>query len=127
MTAQNILNRKLLLINGANLHLLGKREPHIYGTTTLEDIVCRLSDTAHRHGVELVSVQSNHEGQIVDMIGELGVLSDDAQKFDLLSAMLFDEKMREKGRCFAEKAEVINLALEEDFQNRFIASIDFPH
>ena len=43
------------------------------------------------------------------------------------AAMLFDEKMREKGRYFAEKAEVINLALEEDFQNRFIASIDFPH
>lgn len=82
MTAQNILNRKLLLINGANLHLLGKREPHIYGTTTLEDIVCRLSDTAHRHGVELISIQSNHEGQIVDIIGELGVLADDDKKFD---------------------------------------------
>ena len=43
------------------------------------------------------------------------------------TAMLFDEGVREKGRYFAEKAEVINLALENDFQNSFIASIDFPH
>lgn len=76
------LTRRLLLINGANLHLLGKREPHIYGTTTLADIVHRLSDTAHRHGIHLDSIQSNHEGELVDIIGQMGVLAEDSQKFD---------------------------------------------
>ncbi|MBE9591096.1 type II 3-dehydroquinate dehydratase [Moraxella sp. K127] len=76
------LNRKLLVLNGANLHLLGKREPHIYGTTTLQDIVHRLSTTAHQHGIQLDHFQSNHEGDIVDIIGSQGVLADDHDKFD---------------------------------------------
>lgn len=76
------LNRKLLLINGANLHLLGKREPDIYGSITLDDIVNRLGNTAHQYGVTLTAIQSNHEGNIVDKIGELGVLANESDKFD---------------------------------------------
>lgn len=68
--------KKLALINGANLHLLGKREPEIYGHTTLADIEQRLSVTAQRYGVHLTPFQSNHEGDIVDFIGEIGLLSD---------------------------------------------------
>lgn len=76
------LNRKLLLINGPNLHLLGKREPHIYGTTTLHDITRRLIDTAHHYDVHLETFQSNHEGDIVDIIGNQGVLADEHTRFD---------------------------------------------
>lgn len=83
MTTQTpTLNHHLLLINGANLHLLGKREPHIYGTTTLDDIIHRLSDTAHHHGITLTALQSNHEGELVDEIGKRGVLADEHDKFD---------------------------------------------
>lgn len=68
--------KKLALINGANLHLLGKREPEIYGSTTLKDIEKKLADTAQACGIELICFQSNHEGAIVDFIGEVGLLSD---------------------------------------------------
>lgn len=68
--------KTLALINGANLHLLGKREPTIYGTTTLKDIEANLSNIAKAHNIHLVPFQSNHEGDIVDFIGEVGLLSD---------------------------------------------------
>lgn len=72
----------LLIINGANLHLLGKREPHIYGTTTLTDIQNRLSNTAQAHGIRLSFIQSNHEGVLVDTLGQMGHLGDDDERFD---------------------------------------------
>lgn len=71
------LNNKILLINGPNLHLLGKREPHIYGTTTLSDIENRLSNKAKSQQIYLTSIQSNHEGVLVDKIAELGLLAED--------------------------------------------------
>ena len=76
------LTHKLLLIHGANLHLLGKREPHIYGTTTLNQINTRLQQTAKTHHIELTCVQSNHEGDLVDIIGNLGVLAPENERFD---------------------------------------------
>lgn len=70
------MNKKIALINGANLHLLGKREPEIYGKTTLADIETNLKNIARTHQIELICFQSNHEGDIVDFIGEVGLLSD---------------------------------------------------
>lgn len=68
--------KKIALINGPNLNLLGKREPEIYGATTLQDIEARLTKISAKHSVELICFQSNHEGQIVDFIAEHGLLSD---------------------------------------------------
>ncbi|WP_294034135.1 type II 3-dehydroquinate dehydratase [uncultured Moraxella sp.] len=68
--------KKIALINGPNLHLLGKREPHIYGATTLQDIEVHLSNLASRAGIELICFQSNHEGAIVDFVSDIGLLSD---------------------------------------------------
>ncbi len=76
------LNHRLLLINGPNLHLLGKREPHIYGKTTLHDIIHRLSNTARQHNINLETFQSNHEGDIVDIIANKGILTEESEKFD---------------------------------------------
>ena len=61
---------KILLINGPNLQLLGFREPGIYGRDTLESIVSHLRELAAELGCELIDFQSNHEGAIVDRIGE---------------------------------------------------------
>ena len=58
----------ILLLSGPNLNLLGEREPHIYGTTTLADLVDLATKTAGEHGYELEHLQSNHEGDLVDAI-----------------------------------------------------------
>ena len=61
---------KILVLNGPNLNLLGRREPAVYGTDTLADIERRLQAEAARLGVELDCRQSNEEGQLVTAIGE---------------------------------------------------------
>jgi 3-dehydroquinate dehydratase II len=58
---------KILVLHGPNLNLFGRREPHIYGTTTLAEINQKLEALARELKVELVIFQSNHEGAIVDM------------------------------------------------------------
>lgn len=59
---------KILVLHGPNLNLLGTREPEIYGADTLEDINARLVAQARAAGVELLCVQSNHEGVLIDEI-----------------------------------------------------------
>lgn len=61
---------RVLLINGPNLNLLGTREPQIYGSTTLADVVSTAESQAKSLGVTLETFQSNHEGAIVDRIQE---------------------------------------------------------
>ncbi len=59
---------KVLIIHGPNLNLLGSRENEIYGTKTLGEINDMLNGLAKELGVELSIKQSNHEGEIVDLI-----------------------------------------------------------
>lgn len=60
--------RKVLVIHGPNLNILGQREPEIYGTATLDSINQGLASLAQELSVELKVVQSNHEGEIVSAI-----------------------------------------------------------
>ena len=62
--------KTIYVLNGPNLNLLGTREPHIYGRSTLADVEKLCRTTAKRHGFALVFRQSNHEGQIIDWINE---------------------------------------------------------
>lgn len=62
--------RRILLVNGPNLNLLGVREPAVYGHETLEDAERFARDAAAAHGFDLVAVQSNHEGVLIDAIHE---------------------------------------------------------
>ncbi len=64
-----MIMKKILVIHGPNLNLLGQREKDIYGQLTLEQINARLLQLAKTRGVELSFLQSNHEGDIVDKIG----------------------------------------------------------
>ena len=61
---------KILVIHGPNLNLLGRREPGVYGRTTLTQINSQLQELAGKMGVELRVIQSNHEGEIVSFIGD---------------------------------------------------------
>ncbi|MDE2429527.1 MAG: type II 3-dehydroquinate dehydratase [Burkholderiales bacterium] len=60
--------RKLLLLNGPNLNLLGTREPATYGYTTLADVEAAAQKQAQAAGAELTFFQSNHEGALIDRI-----------------------------------------------------------
>jgi len=62
--------KKILVIHGPNLDLLGQREPAVYGRTTLKQINDGLKKVAKKKRVSLVIFQSNHEGEIVDLIGK---------------------------------------------------------
>lgn len=62
--------RRILLVNGPNLNLLGTREPEIYGEETLADVEALTSRIAGDFGLEVRTVQSNHEGVLIDAIHE---------------------------------------------------------
>ena len=70
--------KKILVIHGPNLDLLGKREPQIYGKVSLEKINREIKALAKKEKIALSIIQSNHEGQIVDIIG------DARKKYDVL-------------------------------------------
>jgi 3-dehydroquinate dehydratase-2 len=62
--------KKILVIHGPNLQLLGSREPQIYGKLSLKDINSQLKSLAAKNKASLTIVQSNHEGEICDLIGK---------------------------------------------------------
>lgn len=70
--------KKVLVINGPNLNLLGSREKDIYGGETLEDISKKMSSEAIKLDVDLTFIQTNHEGEIIDKI------HDAKGKFDVI-------------------------------------------
>ncbi len=59
---------KILVLHGPNLNLFGRREPHIYGTTTLAEIDTQIAALAAELHVEIQTLQSNHEGALIDFL-----------------------------------------------------------
>ncbi|SFI68676.1 type II 3-dehydroquinate dehydratase [Nitrosomonas sp. Nm34] len=68
MTFRNISAKNILVIHGPNLNLLGKREPEIYGKTTLNDINRKLSAISRAAEVKLNTFQSNNEGELINRV-----------------------------------------------------------
>ena len=67
---------KMLLIHGPNLNLLGKREPQIYGGSSLDEINARMMSLAEANKAELRTIQSNREGTLIDAIHDAGGWAD---------------------------------------------------
>jgi 3-dehydroquinate dehydratase-2 len=72
MSDSIVAGRSILVIHGPNLNLLGRRQPEIYGTTTLDEIDETLKQAASARGFELVVTQSNYEGALIDQIQRYG-------------------------------------------------------
>ena len=59
---------KIIVLNGPNLNRLGKRQPDVYGSTTLADVERMIASRAAEHGVEVDCFQSNHEGELIEEV-----------------------------------------------------------
>ena len=68
--------KRILVLHGPNLNLLGRREPDVYGRTTLTEIDAGLRSASEAAGAEVRSVQSNHEGVLIDAIHEASSWAD---------------------------------------------------
>ena len=70
------MTNRIHILNGPNLNLLGEREPDIYGVSSLKDIENNLVTFANRNEAEVIFKQTNHEGELIELIHEAGKNSD---------------------------------------------------
>lgn len=70
------MSRRVLVLNGPNLNLLGTREPDVYGTATLDDVVAAVRLAAAERGIEVYDVQANGEGDLIDALHEARTRAD---------------------------------------------------
>jgi 3-dehydroquinate dehydratase-2 len=115
---------RILIVHGSNLNLFGRREPHIYGKITLDEINAHLQNLAAELGVELIIVQSNHEGVLVDtfhahiddvdgaLINPGGLTQHSISLHDAIKAMPFP----------VVEIHLSNLAIREEFRHTSIIS-----
>jgi 3-dehydroquinate dehydratase-2 len=114
------------VLNGPNLNLLGRREPHIYGSLTLADVERDLRERAQALGAEVTFRQSNHEGELVAWIQEAGLAGTgillNAAAYTHTSVALRDA-ISGSG-AVAIEVHLSNVHAREPFRHRsFIASV----
>ena len=118
---------RILLINGPNLNLLGKREPELYGRVSLSEIEAQLQKVAAQLGHQLDAMQSNHEGALIDAIHRAG---DQGVDFMLInpgglthSSVSLRDAMLGAGIPFIE-VHLSNIAAREPFRSHsYLADI----
>lgn len=115
---------KILVLNGPNLDQLGKREPDVYGRTTLEDITSSVQARAAELGVEVESFQSNDEGALVTKIGKTpgvfdGIVFNPAA-YTHTSVALHDA-LRAAGTPCVE-IHISNIYAREEFRHRSLTA-----
>ena len=115
---------RVLVLHGPNLNLFGRREPHIYGKMTLGEINAKLTALAGELGIELVILQSNHEGALIDCLQEQidsadgailnpgGLTQHGVSLHDCIKAMPFP----------VIEVHLSNLATREEWRHRSIIS-----
>lgn len=117
---------RIAVLHGPNLRLLGRREPRIYGTVTLEELNGRVADLAREMGVEVEFQQSNHEGELLDLIEDAASRVDgfvvNAGAYTHTSVALRDALVG-VGRPFVE-VHLSNTAARERFRRHsFLAPV----
>jgi len=115
---------RIVVLHGPNLNLFGRREPHIYGKMTLAEINAKLNALAGELGVELVILQSNHEGALIDclqlhidnadgaILNPGGLTQHGVSMHDCIKAMPFP----------VLEVHLSNLATREEWRHRSIIS-----
>ncbi len=112
--------KKILVIHGPNLNLLGQREKDIYGPTTLAQLNAKLEKLAAENDITLRIVQSNHEGDIVDTIGRA--------KQDQFSAILINPAAyTHTSIAIRDALLAVNLPTVEVHLSNIYAREDFRH
>jgi 3-dehydroquinate dehydratase-2 len=110
---------RVAVLHGPNLRLLGTREPSVYGTETLESINARIGALAEALGVEVEMHQSNHEGELLDLIEDAAQRVDgfvvNAGAFTNTSVALRDG-LTAVGHPFVE-VHLSNTSAREDFRH----------
>jgi 3-dehydroquinate dehydratase-2 len=114
------MGKPVFILNGPNLNLLGTREPHIYGSTTLAEVEASCRERAKAVGLETSFRQSNHEGQLVDWIQEAingadGIIINPAA-YTHTSVAILDALKNFKGPII--ELHISNPHQREDFRHR---------
>lgn len=115
---------KALIIHGPNLNLLGKREPDLYGTLTLNEVNDRINKIASEMGIETTIIQSNSESEIIDTIqsADYDILIINPAAFTHTSVAIRDA-ISAVGKPAIE-VHISNIHKREDFRRRsFIAEV----
>jgi 3-dehydroquinate dehydratase-2 len=116
--------KKILVLNGPNLNLLGTREPDIYGRVTLDDIEAEATDLAEDLGLGVEFRQSNHEGELIDWVqgaasGFAGIVLN-AGGFTHTSVALHDAL--KLARVPIIEVHISNIYKREEFRHRSLVS-----
>ena len=118
------MSKTVFLIHGPNLNLLGKREPHIYGHDTLDDVAARCTALTGAAGLALKTMQSNHEGQIIDWIHqareEAAAIVINPGAFTHTSVAIFDALQAFEGLVF--EVHISNVHKREAFRHHSYVS-----
>lgn len=119
------MTRTICILNGPNLNLLGLREPEIYGRETLADVEAACRAAAGRHGLEVAFHQSNHEGELVDLIqkardGAAGIVINPAA-YSHTSVAILDALSAFEGPVL--EVHISNIHKREAFRHRSYVSL----
>jgi 3-dehydroquinate dehydratase-2 len=118
------MTARLTILNGPNLNLLGVREPHIYGSTTLEAVKASCEEFASYLGASLAFHQSNHEGELVELIQQSRQKADaliiNAAAYSFTSIAMFDALKIFEGPIF--EVHISNIHARDELHRHSILS-----
>jgi 3-dehydroquinate dehydratase-2 len=119
------MRKKIQIINGPNLNLLGTRQPEIYGKATLKDIEKGCSFIAKNNDLDLDFFQSNHEGELVEIIQKAEEIFDgiiiNPGAFSHTSVAMLDALNNYKGQVL--EVHISNIHKREEFRRKSFVSL----